>query len=40
MAAERGRITDRSGIALATSVDAYDITADPTMFTPQESKAL
>ncbi|MGW1763933.1 peptidoglycan D,D-transpeptidase FtsI family protein [Streptomyces sp. NPDC002073] len=40
LAAERGRITDRSGIALATSVDAYDITADPTMFTPQESKAL
>ncbi|MER7761186.1 penicillin-binding protein 2 [Streptomyces sp. NPDC097619] len=39
LAAERGRITDRSGIALATSVDAYDITADPTMFTPKESKA-
>ncbi|GAA4923257.1 peptidoglycan D,D-transpeptidase FtsI family protein [Streptomyces coeruleoprunus] len=38
LAAERGRITDRSGIALATSVDAYDITADPKMFTPQESK--
>ncbi|MEU3300645.1 penicillin-binding protein 2 [Streptomyces sp. NPDC006678] len=39
LAAERGRITDRSGIALATSVDAYDITADPKMFTPEESKA-
>ncbi|MCQ4205777.1 peptidoglycan D,D-transpeptidase FtsI family protein [Streptomyces longispororuber] len=33
IAAERGGITDRSGVALATSVDAYDITADPTMFT-------
>ncbi|MFC4499023.1 MULTISPECIES: peptidoglycan D,D-transpeptidase FtsI family protein [Streptomyces] len=32
LAAERGEITDRSGIALATSEDAYDITADPTMF--------
>ncbi|MFE7772307.1 peptidoglycan D,D-transpeptidase FtsI family protein [Streptomyces sp. NPDC057445] len=39
LAAERGEITDRSGIALATSVDAYDITADPKMFTPEESKA-
>jgi cell division protein FtsI (penicillin-binding protein 3) len=33
LAAERGEITDRAGVALATSVDAYDITADPTMFT-------
>ncbi|MFE1247869.1 peptidoglycan D,D-transpeptidase FtsI family protein [Streptomyces sp. NPDC058735] len=32
--AERGEITDRSGVALATSEDAYDITADPTMFAP------
>ncbi|THA74042.1 cell division protein [Streptomyces sp. A0642] len=39
VAAERGEITDRGGIALATSVDAYDITADPKMFTPQDSKA-
>ncbi|MFF3321859.1 peptidoglycan D,D-transpeptidase FtsI family protein [Streptomyces sp. NPDC002889] len=39
LAAERGEITDRAGIALATSVDAYDITADPKMFTPQDSKA-
>ncbi|MEV5547642.1 penicillin-binding protein 2 [Streptomyces sp. NPDC052309] len=31
--AERGGITDRNGVALATTVDAYDITADPTMFT-------
>ena len=35
LAAERGEITDRNGVALATSVDAYDITADPTMFTPR-----
>ncbi|MEU1490965.1 penicillin-binding protein 2 [Streptomyces sp. NPDC005776] len=39
VAAERGEITDRGGIALATSVDAYDITADPKMFTPEDSKA-
>lgn len=39
ISAERGEITDRSGIALATSVDAYDITADPSMFTPEISKA-
>ncbi|MET7620257.1 penicillin-binding protein 2 [Streptomyces sp. NPDC005408] len=39
LTAERGEITDRAGIALATSVDAYDITADPKMFTPKESKA-
>ncbi|MEU1896427.1 peptidoglycan D,D-transpeptidase FtsI family protein [Streptomyces pristinaespiralis] len=39
LAAERGEITDRAGVALATSVDAYDITADPKMFTPKDSKA-
>ncbi|WP_328401667.1 penicillin-binding protein 2 [Streptomyces sp. NBC_00390] len=39
LAAERGEITDRAGIALAISVDAHDITADPKMFTPKESKA-
>ncbi|NUK67644.1 penicillin-binding protein 2 [Streptomyces lunaelactis] len=39
LTAERGEITDRAGIALATSVDAYDITADPQLFTPKESKA-
>ncbi|MEN3583605.1 penicillin-binding protein 2 [Streptomyces sp. ZYX-F-203] len=33
--AERGGITDRNGVALATTVDAYDITADPTMFTEE-----
>ena len=38
LAAERGEITDRNGVALATSVDAYDITADPTMFTPEEQQ--
>jgi len=38
LAAVRGKVTDRSGIELATSVDAYDITADPTMFTPQATK--
>ncbi|MEU4060875.1 penicillin-binding protein 2 [Streptomyces wedmorensis] len=38
LSAERGEITDRSGIALAASVDAYDITADPKLFTPEESK--
>ncbi|WP_231632951.1 peptidoglycan D,D-transpeptidase FtsI family protein, partial [Streptomyces clavuligerus] len=39
LAAERGEITDRAGTLLATSVDAYDITADPKLFTPKESKA-
>ncbi|MFD9048386.1 peptidoglycan D,D-transpeptidase FtsI family protein [Streptomyces zaomyceticus] len=38
LSAERGEITDRNGIALAASVDAYDITADPQLFTPEESK--
>ncbi|MFD7326867.1 peptidoglycan D,D-transpeptidase FtsI family protein, partial [Streptomyces sp. NPDC059875] len=38
LSADRGEITDRSGIALAASVDAYDITADPKLFTPQESR--
>ncbi|MET9376403.1 penicillin-binding protein 2 [Streptomyces sp. NPDC002992] len=38
LSADRGEITDRSGIALAASVDAYDITADPKLFTPAESK--
>ncbi|MFF1547360.1 peptidoglycan D,D-transpeptidase FtsI family protein [Streptomyces sp. NPDC058291] len=32
LAAARGEITDRTGVAFATSEDAYDITADPTMF--------
>ncbi|MEV7080729.1 penicillin-binding protein 2 [Streptomyces sp. NPDC093516] len=38
LAADRGEITDRSGVALATSEDAYDITADPTMFAPDMLK--
>ncbi|WP_234101674.1 penicillin-binding transpeptidase domain-containing protein [Streptomyces venezuelae] len=38
LSAERGEITDRNGIALAASVDAYDITADPKLFTPEEAK--
>jgi cell division protein FtsI (penicillin-binding protein 3) len=38
LAAERGGITDRNGVALATSVDAYDITADPTMFSRKQLK--
>ncbi|MFD4257286.1 peptidoglycan D,D-transpeptidase FtsI family protein [Streptomyces sp. NPDC058534] len=36
--AERGGITDRNGVALATTVDSYDITADPTMFTRERLK--
>ncbi|HEY9417842.1 MAG TPA: penicillin-binding protein 2, partial [Pseudonocardia sp.] len=38
LTADRGEITDRAGIALAASVDAYDITADPKLFTPEDSK--
>ncbi|KKZ74157.1 peptidoglycan D,D-transpeptidase FtsI family protein, partial [Streptomyces showdoensis] len=38
LSADRGEITDRSGVALAASVDAYDITADPKLFTPEDSK--
>ncbi|WP_344442750.1 penicillin-binding protein 2, partial [Kitasatospora nipponensis] len=33
--AARGSITSSDGVALATTLDAYDITVDPTMFTPQ-----
>ncbi|GAA4845255.1 penicillin-binding protein 2 [Kitasatospora terrestris] len=33
--AERGSITAADGTVLATSVDAYDVTADPTMLTPE-----
>ncbi|MFF4395804.1 peptidoglycan D,D-transpeptidase FtsI family protein [Streptomyces sp. NPDC001480] len=38
LAAERGGITDRNGVALAISEDAYDITADPTMFNRKQLK--
>ncbi|MGJ5750894.1 peptidoglycan D,D-transpeptidase FtsI family protein [Streptomyces puniciscabiei] len=38
LAAERGGITDRTGVALAISEDAYDITADPTMFSRKQLK--
>ncbi|WDO08867.1 penicillin-binding protein 2 [Streptomyces murinus] len=38
LAAERGGITDRNGVALAVSEDAYDITADPTMFSAKQLK--
>ncbi|MFH7335775.1 peptidoglycan D,D-transpeptidase FtsI family protein [Streptomyces sp. KHY 26] len=38
LAAERGGITDRNGVALAISEDAYDITADPTMFGAKQLK--
>ncbi|MEV6206905.1 penicillin-binding protein 2 [Kitasatospora sp. NPDC051914] len=35
LSAERGSITASDGTVLATTVDAYDITADPTLFTPE-----
>lgn len=37
IAAERGSITDRTGRELATTVDAYDITADPYLFKPAQA---
>jgi cell division protein FtsI (penicillin-binding protein 3) len=36
--ADRGTITDRSGVDLATTVNAFDITADPYLFTPAQAK--
>ncbi|MBB4791314.1 cell division protein FtsI (penicillin-binding protein 3) [Streptomyces nodosus] len=38
LSAVRGEITDRNGVELASSVDAYDITADPTLFTPEATE--
>nr|WP_171171740.1 penicillin-binding protein 2 [Streptomyces sp. I05A-00742] len=38
LAAERGAITDRNGVDLATTVDAYDITAAPDLLTPERAK--
>jgi cell division protein FtsI (penicillin-binding protein 3) len=37
LAAERGTISSRDGTALATTVDAYDVTADPYLFTPKQT---
>ncbi|MFG2288921.1 penicillin-binding transpeptidase domain-containing protein [Streptomyces sp. NPDC048595] len=38
LAAERGAITDRNGVNLATTVDAYDITADPSLLAPDKTR--
>jgi cell division protein FtsI (penicillin-binding protein 3) len=38
LVADRGTITDRSGVALAATVDAFDITADPYLFTAAQTK--
>lgn len=37
LAAERGTVSSRDGAALATTVDAYDVTADPFRFTPKQT---
>ncbi|MER7161527.1 peptidoglycan D,D-transpeptidase FtsI family protein [Streptomyces lydicus] len=38
LAAERGALTDRNGVDLATTVDAYDITADPSLLAPGKTR--
>ncbi|MCQ8834649.1 peptidoglycan D,D-transpeptidase FtsI family protein [Streptomyces malaysiensis] len=38
LSAERGSITDRNGVDLATTVDAYDITAAPDLLAPKTAK--
>jgi len=38
LSAERGSITSSDGVALATTVDAYDISADPSLFTPETAQ--
>ncbi|MBE9499140.1 penicillin-binding protein 2 [Streptomyces sp. GKU 257-1] len=38
LAAERGTISARDGSALASTVDAHDITADPYLFGPEQTK--
>ncbi|MGW7353827.1 peptidoglycan D,D-transpeptidase FtsI family protein, partial [Streptomyces sp. NPDC054784] len=37
LAADRGTMTARDGTPLATTVDAYDITADPYLFRPDQA---
>ncbi|MFE7117888.1 peptidoglycan D,D-transpeptidase FtsI family protein [Streptomyces sp. NPDC057654] len=38
LTAERGTITDRAGVDLATTIDAYDVTAAPDLLTPDRAK--
>ncbi|MFJ8040949.1 peptidoglycan D,D-transpeptidase FtsI family protein [Kitasatospora sp. NPDC096147] len=37
LSADRGSITSSDGVALATTVDAYDITADPSLYPAEKS---
>ncbi|WP_405016995.1 penicillin-binding transpeptidase domain-containing protein [Kitasatospora sp. NBC_00070] len=37
LSADRGSITSSDGVALATTVDAYDITGDPTLYPAEKS---
>ncbi|MGE7433332.1 peptidoglycan D,D-transpeptidase FtsI family protein [Kitasatospora sp. NPDC001175] len=38
LSAERGSITSSDGVALATTVDAYDVVADPTFYPPDKTR--